>query len=60
MERCERTGDFDYLEACAEINVRVVGADIVKDVEHEGAVAGAKLVDGKVMEWIIAKLVICH
>lgn len=38
----------------------MVGADVVKDVEHHGAVAGAHFVDYEVVVWIEGELVIGH
>ena len=41
--------DFDDFVLCAVVDVRVDVADVVEDVEREGAAAGAHLVDDQVM-----------
>ena len=54
----ERGGDFDDFELGAGVDVRVVVADVVQDVEHEGSVAGAELVDYEVVEGVVGEFVV--
>lgn len=45
----KRRGDLDDVVLGASIDLRVNLADVVEDVEHEGAAAGAHLVDEQVV-----------
>lgn len=54
----ERGGDFDNFELGARVDVRVVVPDVVQDVEHEGAVAGAEFVDYEVVEGMVGEFVV--
>ena len=58
LQRGERGGDFDDFELGARVDVRVVVADVVQDVEHEGAVAGAEFVDYEVVEGMVGEFVV--
>lgn len=58
LQRGERGGDFDDFELGARVDVRVVVADVIQDVEHEGSVAGAEFVDYKVVEGMVGKFVV--
>ena len=59
LQRGEGGGDFDYFEFGTWVNVWVQVADVVEDVEHEGAVAGAEFVDDEVVVGVVGELVIC-
>ena len=52
LEVREGVGDLDDLEFRAGVDFRVGVADVVEDVEHEGAVAGSHLVYKEVVVWI--------
>ncbi len=45
LEGGEGWGDFDDFELCAGVDFGVGVADVVEDVEHEGAVASTHFVD---------------
>ena len=60
MEGCERGGDFYDFKARSQVDFGVKGTDVVEDVEHESTIASTKLVYGKVVERVIAQLVIGH
>lgn len=59
LELGQGVGDFDDLEFGAGVDLRVGIADVVEDVEHEGAVAGSHLVDEEVMVGVERQLVVC-
>ena len=51
-------GDLDDVEAGAGVDLGVDGADVVEDVEHEGAAAGAHLEDEQVVVWVRGEAVV--
>ena len=51
--RRESRGDLDDLVARARVHVRVGGADVVEDVEHQCAVARARLVDDQIVVRVV-------
>lgn len=53
-------GDLDDFELSALVDVRVAFSDVVEDVEHEGSVTRAKLVDDEVVERVMSEQVICN
>lgn len=54
----ERRRDFDDVELCAGVDLRVGGADVVEDVEHEGAPSGAHFEDEQVVVRIRGEAVV--
>lgn len=56
----EGGGDFDDFVLRAGVDVRVAFADVVEDVEHQGAVPRAEFVDDEVvMEGVLREDVVC-
>lgn len=55
----ERSGDFNDFELGARVDVRVVVANVVQDIEHKGSVAGAEFVDYEVVEGVVGEFVVC-
>jgi len=49
LERGEGGGDLNYFEFRAGVDFRVGVADVIEDVEHQCAVAGAHLVDYEIV-----------
>jgi hypothetical protein len=58
LEVCEHRGDLDNFEFRARVDFWVSVADVVQDVEHEGAVSGAHFVDYKVMVGVEGEFVV--
>lgn len=58
LERGQGRGDFDDFEFRACVNFWVGLADIVEDVEHQGSIAGAELVDYQVMVRVKGEFVV--
>lgn len=58
LEGCEGGGDFDDVELGAGVDLRVGGADVVEDVEHEGASSGAHFEDEQVVVRIRGEAVV--
>ena len=56
----QRVADLDHLILRARVHVRVHVADVVEDVEHERAAAGAHLVDDQIMVRVCRQLVVGH
>lgn len=58
LEGRKRGGDFDDVEFSAGVDLRVGGADVVEDVEHEGAASGAHFEDEQVVVGIRGQAVV--
>lgn len=53
LEGGEGGGYFDDFEFCAGVDFRVDIADVVEDIEHEGAVSGPQFVDYEVVVGVV-------
>lgn len=60
LARGERGGDFDHFILGPVVDVGVRITDIVKDIEHQGAIARANLVDDQILIWGLGDLVAFH
>lgn len=60
MDRGERRGDFDHLELGPVVDVGVELTNVVKDIEHQSAIAGTNLVDDQVLIRGMGPFVVLH
>lgn len=60
LQRRQRGGDLNHSKLSACIHLWVCVSDIIQDVQHQGAIPGAQLVDYKVVVGVEGQLVVGH